>query len=616
MGRKLKTVQPRVRKNKLIEKQLDSYEPSLPENRGDEFWDVNSIPAMCELLARRKDVELDARVMAISEAGALSYGHRISKEKFLEHAGDRSPRINFSKLRESGFNDSLNSSIQAGYGSSNDGLVGSDYVPLLGGPFYHQQYINGFLQATSQSFFAYHHDPIGRMIINTMVEFALGRSFRVDAKCSDEKMQKVAQALWDATAKVNDIEMMMSQAAKEIGIYGENMVWELPDSWSKIEYKLKFGQESPQAFLPRFRLIDPTVIWDIITYPEDITRVLAYQWVAPTQYQIYTHDKTSGQSVPSLKFIYQQIPASQVDHYKVNVVSDEKRGRGDLYPVLGYMKRLRDLVNYRVISAQKNAAWSIDTTIDGSQDDIDAYYADQQSLGTFAPGGSEFIHSSKIKREYLGNSGGGGSADASWEQCANMIAAATLPISYWGISTSHGMSRASSMVATEPVVKKLEMRRRVYERMLMRMFERTMNRFGIEAECEVTFPEMVVQDRSAKIADLLLVNQSDIFSRRRVSEMISKEFDVSKFDFDQEQQEIREEASLPQPMQNPLSSPGQMDNGQLDQKAETPGGTEPEAHAGMSQATAQLPAQSPKGMTHPEAPDASQRRSTRLGRGY
>src|SRR5260221_312108 len=87
-----------------------------------------------------------------------------------------------------------------------------------------------------------------------------------------------------------------------------NHLLRLQNNATKIGYQLRPGQEVPTGIIPRMRLIDPSVIWDIITYPEDITRVLAYVWVAPTQYQIYT-----APGISTLKFIYQQIPSDQVD---------------------------------------------------------------------------------------------------------------------------------------------------------------------------------------------------------------------------------------------------------------------------------------------------------------
>ena len=141
MGRKLKPTRPKVLDQEKMKRQLENYEPKAQSRTSDsEISQVTTIAGMCELLARRPDIELDARVMGFSESG-IHFGVPIGKQKFLETVGSSNPpKINFQRFREQ-FNDSLNSSIQSGYGASNTGLVGSDFVPLLGGPFNHQQYI-------------------------------------------------------------------------------------------------------------------------------------------------------------------------------------------------------------------------------------------------------------------------------------------------------------------------------------------------------------------------------------------------------------------------------------------------------------------------------------------
>ena len=175
-------------------------------------------------------------------------------------------------------------------------------------------------------------------------DFTLGRGFRVDSK------NKVALALWRAFEDANRIQEQMAQAAIELAINGETAFWKLPSGQAKIIQRPYPGQEIPKAMLPRVRLVDTTVFWDIVTEPEDITSVLYYVWLAPTQWQVFTG--MQGQNVPTSKFIFQSIPADQVNHYKVNCFSNEKRGRSDLFSVLGFLKRLTDSVNYQIVALQ------------------------------------------------------------------------------------------------------------------------------------------------------------------------------------------------------------------------------------------------------------------------
>jgi hypothetical protein len=263
--------------------------------------------------------------------------------------------------------------------------------------------------------------------------------------------------------------------------------------------------------------------------------------------------KDKGQPVAGTKFIFQHIPAEQVDHFKVNSVSNEKRGRSDLFPVLGYMKRLRDSVNYSIIGLQKMTAWSIDTSIDGNQADIDSYIQSQESLGTIPPPGSEFVHSKKVERKYMANEGAKSSNSNAFDWTLSMICAGLgIPVNYLGTHLAGTSSRASSVVATEPVTKKFEARRLIVESAIQKMAKRLFKEFGIDAEIEVTFPELISQDRSAKFKDLAMCVQLGWLSNERAAEIAAKELDITKFDFESEKKTIDREKGTA-----PAASPGQ-----------------------------------------------------------
>lgn len=498
-------------------------------------YEIHTTAELVACLERNPSIELDAKV--ISANGPK----RLSREKFTEtyHA-------NNTNLRESDFD------LDSGTGS----LVGQDFTPYLGGPFYKNLYFyQDYIRMHAQAFYSYHNDPFGKAIVSITKDFTLGRGFRVD---SDNKK---ALALWRAFEKVNNLQELMHQVGSELCIYGEQMFWWLPNNEMNIGYQLAQGDKIPTAFIPRVRLIDPSNIVEIITYPEDITRRLAYVWLAPTQYQIYTNASSVKDSKvqPSLKFIYRQIAADQIDHFTVNSVSNEKRGRSDLFPVLGYMKRLRDAVEYEMISHQKQAAWSIDTQIEGSQADIDAYIQDMAAQGTITQAGSEFVHTSKIKREFMSAKSGAAGSQEIFNWCLSNISAGTqIPTNYFGTHLSGAGTRASAVVATEPVAKKFEMRQLVYERMLTKAWERLMNWAGIQgAECEITFPDIITQDRSAKLKDLALSQSQKWLSRERAATIAAKELGITDFEFSEEMSKLDSEAPQADPaLMSPLSTPG------------------------------------------------------------
>lgn len=520
-------------------KKYEFSEAFVPARNVENPLEVHTTQEMIECLRRRDDVEIEAKVIGLEGKSKRWTMAEMDRKSFIAAFGRRDSKA----IRESvdGFNTDLDT-----FGAAR---VGEDYTPLLGGPFAKQLYLRDYLRMHSAAFFAYHHDPAARAAVNIMTDFTLGRGWEISTD------NKTAQALWDAFAKVNNLEHQLEQFATEVGIYGEAMFYWLPNHERFITFNPRPGQPIPRAAIPRVRLIDPSNIAEVITHPEDISHVLAYQWLAPTQYQTYT---TKG--VPSSKFIFQQIPAGLIDHFRINSVSNEKRGRSDYFPALGYMKRLRDTVNYSVIAMQKSAAWSIDTTIEGDDSDIDSYKQAMAELGTLPPAGSEFIHTAAVKREYLSNGATGKAGESptfSW--CLSMICAATgIPLSYLGTHLSGGQTRASALVATEPVAKRFERRQRLYERALKSLFDRLMAAAGIDAACEVTFPELITQDRSAKLRDVQLAESAGYISKRRAAIIVAKELGVTDYDFDKETEEISREVIL-MPM-SPLTDEPQIDN--------------------------------------------------------
>lgn len=448
---------------------------------------------------------------------------RMNREKFLETWKKNSKKTGFKKVFES---------FDRGFDFGNSAnLVGDDYVPILGGPFNKQLYLHDSLRMFALGFHAYHHDPLGRGLTHITRDFTLGRGFRVDSK-NDQ-----AIAYWRAFEKANKLQQYFRTLACELSYNGEVMIWWLPDNLTAVAWQDPADQMPDKGIIPRIKPIDPSTVWEIITFPEDIDRVVAYQQVFPTQYNMYTA-RVGQEQVPSSKFVIQQIPADQVDHWKINCASNEKRGRSDLFPCFGYMKRLRDSVNYSIIALQKAAAWAIDTTIEGSTSDMQAYVDDQNSQPTMNAAGSEFVHTSKISRKFQANEGSSSSSFPAFEWALNMVCMAYgIPTSYLGLSSHTGGSgsRAGALVGTEPVTKKFESRQLVYTDIVQKMWDRVMKLNGIEAECEITFPELITQDRSQKIKDTALAQELDVISHESMSIIVANELGITNYNYDTEQ---------------------------------------------------------------------------------
>ena len=491
--------------------------------------------------------DVDARVFCVNPKTGETTVKKLDRDGFLEsfRLGSKhyTPGAN---LREA--IDAFAADIDSGAAPLS---VGDDFVPLLGGNFYKNLYFYDYIRQANSAFWALNHDPIAHQGVNIIVDFTLGRGYRVDSD------NKEAMIVWRAFEKVNKLPELMRKFAKELSVYGESMIWKLPENQTTIVQQRVPTQPVYKGFIPRVKLIDPSVIWEIVSFPESPDEPLYYVWVAPTAYSIYTGMDPNYQ-VPSSKFVFQTIPADQMLHYKVNDVTGEKRGRSDLFPVLGFLKRLRDSVNYSLIALQKQASYCIDTTVEGSAADIQAYIDDQQSQGTIAPAGSEFVHTSKIQRKYMGVEGAKGGANPTFDWCLSMVASGLgIPVSYFGTHLSGGQTRASAIVATEPIAKRLEMRQQVYERVILDLWDYAMEWAGLgNVPVEVTFPEIITQDRSQKLKDLVMAESQQWISPKRAATIAAKELNITDYEWDLEQQDISEEPAPPAQTSSPLTSPG------------------------------------------------------------
>lgn len=542
---------------------------------------VHTTAEMVECLAKNPTIELDARVLHLrkTEGGKISVKTRpINKTNFLEaFHKDVAKGL---KIREDSFGgQNFGSGFFNANGNLGNSLVGDDFTPLLGGPFYKNLYFyQDYMRMHAEAFYSYHNDPIAHAIIEITKHFVLGSGYEM--QCDSTTTQgKVATAAWKAYEEANNLPLQIDQCITELGIYGEVMWWKLPGMQSKITYRLNPGDTRPIGMIPRSRLMDPSNFVEIVTYPEDITRPLFYVWLQPTQYQIYnTGLDSSGQTTtqPTLKFIYRQIPAAEMRHYRINCVSNEKRGRSDLFPIFNYLKRLRDAVNYEMISLEKVSAWSIDTTIEGDQTDIDAYVMAQRALGTIPPPGSEHVHSKGITRSYNGNQHAAGRSSDIMQWCLSMIAAGSgIPVSWFGTHLSGGQTRASALVATEPVTKRMEHRREVVKRILKDHWKDCMEAAGLpNLDCNVVLPELITQDRSQKLKDLLLAEQARWIKPERAATIAAKELGQQNFNYQNELQDMDEQIpEIPMPLVDPgaINPPQSMQPGQ------------PEAGAGSGQ---------------------------------
>jgi hypothetical protein len=117
----------------------------------------------------------------------------------------------------------------------------------------------------------------------------------------------------------------------------------------------------------------------------------------------------------------------------------------------------------------------------------------------------------------------------------------------------------------------MERRREVLKRVLKRLWVYCMKSANIpDPGVNVIFPEIITQDRSAKLKDLLLCEQSRWLKPERVATMAAKEMGVSDYSYQEELEDLKEQlpevplvlgspeqADPPQSMDPQLNSPKQ-----------------------------------------------------------
>ena len=398
----------------------------------------------------------------------------------------------------------------------------SEYLPMMGGPFYKQLYLYDYLDMHRKCFEAWNHNPLAHRIIKLQTDFTLGRGVKGD--CKSKELQKY----WDEFVEANNLNQKIKQLSDDLGIYGEVMI-------------RCFTNDITGALI--IREIDPSTVWEIITEPDDIETVYYYHQQYPTAYQMYT-----PANIPITKYIIRQIPAEEMIHKKINVVSNEKRGRSDLFCVLGWLKRLKDFYTARVIRAQVQCNFVWDIMVKGTDTDVQT----AKDLIKYPPNpGANFIHNEAIELKPSSTNIGAGDAKDDGEMLLTLIATGVgIPKEYLGLSSSTG-GRATALVASEPSAKKFQERQYVIEDILRNIYKRFLKQLEKtgrlrsipeeDREIEFTFPEIAAEDRSAKLKDVGMAESMGWISKQTAAEIATKELQITTYDYEQEQADIATE---------------------------------------------------------------------------
>ncbi len=461
---------------------------------------------------------------------------KISTITQLQEAIKESEAVNglYEKIREAKISrvrqrhlKNFKEDVFGGFGFSDDvvGLsndisgfpVKKEFTPLIGTPFFKQQYLYDYLLAHSKSFYFKNYSGVAKNIIDTTRNFVLGKGFSVTV--DDDK----ARAAWEAYEERSNVHQEVRNWCDELCSFGELML------------KKVF---TPQGIL--HRSIDPSTIWEIVTDPENIYDVKYYHQQYNTQYQLF-----GTKDAPTTKYVFNQIPPEQIIHLKVNVTSYEKRGRSDLLAALLYFNYFENYIAFKLNRAKNEAAFLWDVTVKGDDSDVQSYIQGSQSI-TDVPPGSENVHNEAITRNPIAPHLSAASTDDVAKWILSYIGiSVNIPTNYFGTMESGGASRAGALVATEPVIRKFEERRMLIERLLGKVFDDVMIGAGLDPlkiDREFNFPELINEDRSQKIQDVVVSEQQKYISHETAANIVAKELNITTYDYEKEKVKIQNES--------------------------------------------------------------------------
>lgn len=400
------------------------------------------------------------------------------------------------------------------------------------------------------------HNPLAKEIVDLLTFFSFGKGVQI--KFNNPKVQDV----WQIFEKRNRFQEFLRMDSDTITWAGEIMTQKkmFPDG------------------MPRLVHIDPSTVWEIITDPQDVELPYYYHQQFQTQWQL-----TYKAGDISSEYIVNDIPASEMIHKKINVVPGEKRGRSDLFAVLGWLKRFKDYYDARITKAQMEESFGLDVTINGSANDVDAWLNDAENSKIPRPG-DKLVHNEAVIYKYITpTSSSSGNATDSVGEAIRSIVATGVGISpeYLGVGGKSG-TRATAITKSEPASRKFEDRQtflknyigdiidwwkvvmpglpafQVREANLGKLKAALQKREWInvvkeatallsgqvvkepvDMDYQVIFPEIGTEDRSAKLKDIAQTQALQYISRERAANMSAAELMLDDYDYDEEQEKIR-----------------------------------------------------------------------------
>ncbi len=338
-----------------------------------------------------------------------------------------------------------------------------------------------YLEIHNACYEAYNANPLAFAIIEITTSFVLGKGVTLAA--SDPTVQRVLMDFWNDPD--NHMETRVYSLCTELSLYGEQFIRYYVN---RMNGRVKIRQ------------IDPSIIDEIETDPDDIETVLRFHKrpIGPNTLTMVQPAPVAIHDAPGLEGEWFQA-GTEVVQFCINKVSNAKRGKSDLATLLPWLRRYKDWLTDRVRINKYKGAFLWDVRLQGA----DKKAIDRKKMEYAYPPepGSVIIHNeseiwSAVKPEINANE----AAEDGRALKLMLAVGAQLPEHF--LSDGANGNRATAAEMGLPTFLKFQRRQHVLRALLRTLLDRVLLEArnakvlatDIDTSYDILFPEIDVAD--------------------------------------------------------------------------------------------------------------------------
>jgi len=409
-------------------------------------------------------------------------------------------------------------------------------------------------QATS----LYYKNPIASGIIETIVNFTVGKDAKIIALDEDPKVQ----AYWEKFYRVNKFDMKSKEIVRRSTRDGECFI--------------RFFEPKEEGGVQKIRFVEPSEIKDwsgtysygIETDPDDVEKIKNYHRV---------FKKNIGKGDYSTTQEKEIIPTDEIIHPKIRVDSNVKRGVSFFVGIAGYITKYKGWLDDRIVLNKIRTMFNLIGKATGGAplSDLEGKFSDV--TGKTATGGTPKKQMAKtgsilltrgVEWDFKALKINAADTKDDGRAILLMIVAGTNLAEYMVTGDASNANYASTMVSESPAVKAFEAWQDTFEKVFKEIYRKVIN-YGIDEgdlpekskktittfdkekgeevsktepidtnrDCQVDFPILIHRDLKDEVEALQIARMNKWISDRTATGKLG-------YDYKEEQEQLEKEEAL------------------------------------------------------------------------